>query len=119
MQFSIVIAWFNSSTPLVENAVKFTRPGAQIGIRIAAGEEAGNRGVRIEVIDDGPGIPPSVCRPSFHPFRQLDGSTTREVGGMGIGLAFAKQLADRMGGTLSVTSEMGSGSTFTVFLPEA
>ena len=104
---------------LVENAVKFTRPGAQIGIRIAAGEEAGNRGVRIEVIDDGPGIPSERLPTLFHPFRQLDGSTTREVGGMGIGLAFAKQLADRMGGTLSVTSEMGSGSTFTVFLPEA
>jgi signal transduction histidine kinase len=104
---------------LVENAVKFTRPGAQIGLQISAGEEEGKRGVRVVVTDDGPGIPPERLPTLFHPFRQIDGSTTREVGGMGIGLAFAKQLADRMEGTLSVSSEVGAGSRFTLFLPEA
>ncbi|HEU5310224.1 MAG TPA: ATP-binding protein [Candidatus Eisenbacteria bacterium] len=104
---------------LVENAVKFTRPGAQIGIRLLAGEEEGRRGVRIEVVDDGPGIPADRLSTLFHPFRQLDGSTTREVGGMGIGLALAKQLAEQMEGVLRVTSEIGAGSTFTLFLPEA
>ena len=104
---------------LVENAVKFTRPGAQIGIVVAANDGEGGRGVRIDVTDDGPGIPAERLSSLFHPFHQLDGSTTREVGGMGIGLAFAKQLAERMGGSLSVMSEVGGGSTFTLFLPEA
>jgi len=103
---------------LLDNAVKFTRPGAQIGLHVATGDQEGKRGVRMEVTDDGPGIPPERLPTLFHPFRQVDGSTTREVGGMGIGLAFAKQLAERMGGTLSVSSEMGTGSRFTLFLPE-
>ena len=104
---------------LVENAVKFTRPGAQIGLHVTAGEEEGKRGARVVVRDDGPRISQERLPTLFHPFRQVDGSTTREVGGMGIGLAFAKQLAERMGGTLSVSSEVGAGSRFTLFLPEA
>jgi signal transduction histidine kinase len=75
--------------------------------------------IRIEVADDGPGISPEHLSALFDSFQQGDGSATRKVGGMGLGLALAKELAERMGGTLEVRSEIGVGSTFTLSLPAA
>jgi signal transduction histidine kinase len=103
---------------LVDNAVKFTTQGARIGLRAECVKSTeGPRRVRIDVTDDGPGIPKDRISGLFDSFSQVDGSATRKVGGMGLGLAFAKELAEKMGGTLSVTSEIGSGSTFSLFLP--
>jgi signal transduction histidine kinase len=104
---------------LVDNAVKFTSQGARIEIRATCGEEQGRSCVHIQVVDDGPGIPPDRLDDLFHSFHQVDGSATRKVGGMGLGLAFARRLAEGMGGTLTVSSAVGAGSIFTLSLPAA
>jgi signal transduction histidine kinase len=73
-------------------------------------------GVAVEVQDNGPGIPKRNLETLFEPFRQGDGSSTRTAGGLGLGLALVRQIADRMGAGLEVASEFGMGSTFTVNL---
>ena len=104
---------------LVDNAVKFSRPGSRIVLRADEVLRDGDRWVRIEVEDDGPGIPADQLTTVFAAFRQLDGSTTRSVGGMGIGLALAHDLAEKMGGRLIVASDSVRGSTFTLLLRAA
>ncbi len=97
---------------LLANAVKFTAAGEVI-LAVAA-ENAGGRlwGVRFSVRDTGIGIPDEQMHRLFESFSQVDASTTRRYGGTGLGLAISKRLTDLMGGTLSVESEEGSGSTF-------
>jgi signal transduction histidine kinase len=104
---------------LVENAVKFTPPGARIHLRVEAERSPEQDRVRVDVEDNGPGIPPDRLPHIFESFRQGDGSGTREHGGMGLGLALAKQLAEKMNGELSVTTEIGAGTVFTLRLPAA
>lgn len=107
---------------LLENAVKFTPAGSVIRIRVEsapAQDGAGAPGVRVEVADDGPGIPAEQLAAIWDSFRQGDGSSTRRHGGLGIGLAFARRLADRMDGRLEVESEPGKGATFRLTLPLA
>ena len=67
--------------------------------------------------DTGIGIPPASLDTIFEKFKQLENFLTREHGGTGLGLALVKQLVDHMGGRITLTSEVGVGSTFTVFLP--
>jgi len=95
---------------LVDNAVKFTPAGTRIVLRTAADESS----VRIEVEDNGPGIPSERMGLVLEPFRQVDGSPTREVGGLGLGLAVARQIAEQMGARLEVQSEVGVGTMFRV-----
>jgi signal transduction histidine kinase len=97
---------------LVSNAVKFTDQGS-ITVRVAADEN----GVELAVTDTGPGIPPEAHGIIFEPFRQLDGSTTRRHGGVGLGLYIVRRLVDLLGGSFHVRSEIGRGSTFSVSLP--
>jgi signal transduction histidine kinase len=104
---------------LLENAVKFTPHGTRIRLRARRGGEDDRPEVRIELEDDGPGILPQHLPTLFEPLRQVDGSSTRTVGGMGLGLALVKQLAERMDGRLDVRSEVGSGTTFVLSLPAA
>ena len=104
---------------LIDNAVKFTPEGSRIQLRVGRASEQGQSWVRIDIEDDGPGIPKERLPVLFESFRQVDGSTTREVGGMGMGLAFARRLATAMEGRLTVTSEIGKGSAFSLFLPAA
>jgi len=99
---------------LVGNAVKFTHAGF---IRIAIrGEPAadGRWHITLAVEDSGIGIPAAKAATIFEKFTQADTSTTRTYGGTGLGLAICKQLAELMGGTISVTSEVDHGSCFAV-----
>jgi signal transduction histidine kinase/HPt (histidine-containing phosphotransfer) domain-containing protein len=99
-------------TNLLGNAVKFTERG-KVEIRISKESERDERvTIRFDIQDTGIGISEDDQRTLFAPFVQADGSVTRRYGGTGLGLAIAKQLAEMMGGTLSLTSEPGYGSTF-------
>jgi PAS domain S-box-containing protein len=100
---------------LVSNAVKFTSQG-KVTVRAALRDSA-EAAVRIEVVDTGIGIEPSILDHMFEPFTQADASTTRNYGGTGFGLAIARQLIELMGGTVGAESELGAGSTFWIELP--
>jgi len=100
---------------LLSNAMKFTEPGGEVVVDTAL---AGDR-VCIEVRDTGCGIGPDDVDTIFEPFVQIDASLTRRTGGTGLGLAIARQLTSAMGGTLTVRSAVGAGSTFTLALPIA
>lgn len=104
---------------LIDNAVKFTAQGARIQLRVHEVVKDGEAWIAIDVVDDGPGFPPDQLPTLFEPFRQLDGSMTRAVGGMGLGLSLARRLAEGLGGRLTATSELGKGSTFSLLLPGA
>ncbi|MDP6634841.1 MAG: ATP-binding protein [Phycisphaerae bacterium] len=97
---------------LIGNAVKFTEAGQ---IAVTASESGGM--ISIAVADTGIGISPDVLPHVFDSFRQADGSNTRKYEGTGLGLAISQQLAGLLGGQITVTSELGKGSTFTVRLP--
>ncbi|MBC5763691.1 PAS-domain containing protein [Ramlibacter albus] len=97
---------------LLGNALKFTSQGG-FGLRAAAIEG----GVKFEVYDSGIGIGADAQSRLFGRFAQADSSTTRTHGGTGLGLAIVKQLCEQMGGSVSLRSEEGKGSTFTVELP--
>ena len=98
---------------LISNAVKFTAAGS-VTVRIDAGE--GDM-VRLSVADTGIGMSPDHIGRLFDKFVQADSSTTRRYGGTGLGLAICRELCGAMGGAISVESEPGQGSRFTVLLP--
>jgi signal transduction histidine kinase len=100
---------------LVSNALKFTRAGGRV--TVSAAPEG--RLVRVSVADTGIGIPAEALPRLFSKFYQVDSSVTREFGGTGLGLAITKSLVEAMGGTLSVESQVGVGSTFSFTLPLA
>ncbi|GAA6621551.1 ATP-binding protein [Scytonema sp. NUACC26] len=99
---------------LLSNAVKFTPQGGQITIALTiAGTHA-----QIQVTDTGIGINPDFLPYIFEHFRQEDGATTRKFGGLGLGLAIARQIVEMHGGTVQAESPgVGKGATFTVKLP--
>jgi len=97
---------------LLSNAVKFTDRGR---IRLLVQREDDDLILRVE--DDGIGMPPEQVSRLFSPFEQADGSTTRRFGGTGLGLAICKNLCEQMGGSITVSSNLGQGSTFEVRLP--
>jgi signal transduction histidine kinase/CheY-like chemotaxis protein len=98
------------------NAVKFTDRG-EVTLRVTSpGLEGDRLRVRLEVTDTGIGIEPANQSRIFEEFVQEDASTTRRYGGTGLGLAIARQLAELMGGQLSLRSAPGAGSTFSVEL---
>jgi signal transduction histidine kinase/HPt (histidine-containing phosphotransfer) domain-containing protein len=96
---------------LVGNAFKFTERG-EVAVRVEPGPVAGE--LRFSVRDTGIGIPPEKQGQIFQEFTQADSSTTRRYGGTGLGLAISLRLARLMGGDLSLASEPGAGSTFTL-----
>jgi PAS domain S-box-containing protein len=103
-------------TNLINNAVKFTEKG-HVLLNVTAGTADGRGFIRFDVEDTGTGIPEDKLCEIFESFSQVDGSTTRKYGGTGLGLAITKQLAGLMGGTLTVASQLGVGSTFSLVLP--
>jgi signal transduction histidine kinase len=99
---------------LLINAVKFTHEG---GVTLFVRDLPGREGVEFSVRDTGIGIKPEELSKIFEAFHQVDASATREFGGVGLGLAIAKNLVDLLQGEIRVESEVQKGSTFTVFLP--
>jgi PAS domain S-box-containing protein len=105
---------------LTSNAVKFTDAGEVVVRLDRVGEATGDWvTVRIEVADTGIGIDPAEQAHILEPFAQADASTTRRYGGTGLGLAISRQLAEAMGGAMSLESTPGRGSTFRVVVPLA
>jgi PAS domain S-box-containing protein len=95
---------------LLSNAVKFTEPGGHLSVSC----ESDGRFVSIRVADTGAGIPEAQLDLIFEPFVQV--SQRRESSGTGLGLAISRSLAEAMGGSLTATSQVGVGSTFTLKL---
>jgi two-component system CheB/CheR fusion protein len=101
---------------LVSNALKFTPSGGRIEMHLRHDDDE----VRLDVVDTGQGIAPEFIHAVFEMFRQADRSTTRQHGGMGIGLALVKHLAEEQGGRVAVASAgVDQGATFSVWLPKA
>ena len=98
---------------LLSNAFKFTRAGA-VALRVSMTPEGH---VAFAVQDSGIGIPPEQQEVIFEAFRQADGSTHRKYGGTGLGLSISRDLARLLGGDVTVRSEPGKGSIFTLRLP--
>jgi CheY-like chemotaxis protein/HPt (histidine-containing phosphotransfer) domain-containing protein len=106
---------------LLSNAVKFTEKG-EVMVNVSLSQPSGSGRdpkspqndcrIHIAVHDTGRGIPHDQFDRLFQSFSQVDGSTTRKYGGTGLGLAISKRLAEMMGGTMWVESEVGVGSTF-------
>lgn len=100
---------------LLTNAVKFTPSGGRVSISCGAVDDQ----VAVSVLDTGPGIPEAKLESIFDAFVQIDRSLTQIQEGIGLGLAISRELARGMSGDLKVSSEEGTGSTFTLILPRA
>jgi len=101
---------------LMSNANKFTERGT-ITIAARQGQENGRDWITISVADTGIGMTPEQMGKLFQEFSQADASTTRKYGGTGLGLAISKRFCQMMGGDITVESDPGHGSTFTIRLP--
>ncbi|MGA5449253.1 HAMP domain-containing protein [Streptomyces umbrinus] len=111
---------------LLSNAVKFTEQGGvELRIEPAADDEVpdgvlrGGTIVAFRVRDTGVGIPEQHLETIFGAFQQADGTTSRKYGGTGLGLSITREIAQLLGGAVTVASTLGQGSTFTLFLPVA
>src|SRR5262249_45769307 len=101
---------------LISNAIKFTEKG-EVSLRVEPEGDDGETGIRLLITDTGIGIAADKQSYMFEKFSQLDGWATRRFGGTGLGLAICRELAQLMGGEITVKSAVGEGSTFTVILP--
>jgi PAS domain S-box-containing protein len=98
---------------LANNSVKFTEKGS-VSVKMLRVDE---NSWQIQTVDTGGGIPKEAQQYIFESFRQVEGTSTRKHGGVGLGLSIVKQLVDLMKGKINVESELGMGSTFTATLP--
>ena len=100
---------------LLSNAIKFTPRGGKVQLRLSRV----NSHVEVAVSDTGRGITPEFLPYVFERFRQADASFSREHGGLGLGLAIARQIVAAQGGQIGVASQIGAGSQFWFSLPAA
>lgn len=98
---------------LVQNAIKFTPPGGHVRVEFAPSTDA----LVVTVSDSGIGISADDVESIFEDFHQVDATDSREFDGVGLGLHIVRRLVDRLGGSVAVASEPGSGSVFTVEIP--
>jgi len=98
---------------LLSNAFKFTPKGGRVTARLS--QDSGT--VVMAVSDTGIGIPNDKLGRIFERFYQVDGSATRQYGGVGLGLALVKEIVEAHGGRMAVSSQVGEGATFTILLP--
>ena len=98
---------------LLDNAVKYTEPGGRIEIDVEVLQDV----VRVSVSDTGLGIPDRDLSRIFERFYRVDKARSRELGGTGLGLSIVRHLVQKMGGAVSVQSEVGKGSSFAFTLP--
>ncbi len=104
-------------TNLLSNAVKFTPEGGKVSLDVdEIARERGKATIRIVISDTGIGMSREQQARVFNAFEQADGSISRKFGGTGIGLAISRSFAEMMGGSLTVRSELGKGSAFTVII---
>ncbi len=101
---------------LLSNAAKFCERG-RIQLLVSRHAEAGGDVLMFQLSDTGIGMTPQHVAKLFQPFSQADSSTTRRFGGTGLGLAISRRFCRMLGGDITVESEQGKGSTFTVTLP--
>jgi signal transduction histidine kinase/ActR/RegA family two-component response regulator len=101
---------------LVGNAIKFTDQG-HVHVKISHQMEENRPFIRFDIEDTGVGIPRDRQQAIFESFTQADGSTTRKYGGTGLGLTVTKQLTGLLGGKLTLSSEVGKGSVFSLIIP--
>ncbi|SOD18284.1 response regulator [Pedobacter xixiisoli] len=115
---------------LLSNAFKFTKAKGTIVVEAGIGEKSQikqNKSlldselppIYFSVTDSGIGIPKDKLQVIFEAFQQEDGSTSRKYGGTGLGLSISRELANLLGGEIQLKSEVGMGSTFTLFIPQA
>jgi two-component system sensor histidine kinase SenX3 len=100
---------------LVANAIAYSPDGSRVGIGLASG---GDGSVEVAVTDQGFGIPEEELERVFERFYRVDPARSRRTGGTGLGLAIVKHVVQNHGGDVRVWSQVGSGSTFTVRLPQ-
>jgi two-component system phosphate regulon sensor histidine kinase PhoR len=98
---------------LLDNAIKFNRPAGEVRIEITRGPD---REVRISVADTGIGIPSQDLSRIFERFYRVDKARSRAVGGTGLGLSIVKHVLERMNGRITVESELGKGTVFSITL---
>lgn len=103
-------------TNLVTNAIKYNHPGGTV--RLCGGLTADAQYIVLEVADDGDGIPEEDLPRIFERFYRVDKNRSAATGGTGLGLSIVRNLVETMGGTIDVTSQLGEGSTFKVYLPK-
>lgn len=102
---------------LIHNAIKYGRPGGEVAVTLGQQESPSGIAVFVAVADDGEGIPREALPRLTERFYRVDVKRSRERGGTGLGLAIVKHILSRHQGRLTIESQVGVGSTFTVFLP--
>ncbi|MDR1293286.1 MAG: response regulator, partial [Clostridiales Family XIII bacterium] len=103
---------------ILSNAVKFTDDGGAIGLAVTGeARYGGGYFVKAAVSDDGIGISEEQQKELFEAFKQADAGTTRKYGGTGLGLALSSRIVEQMGGTITLASTLGEGSTFSIGFP--
>ncbi|WP_245792514.1 sensor histidine kinase [Bowdeniella nasicola] len=100
---------------LLDNAIRYSNPLSRVNLGVSADSEV----VRIAVVDEGIGVSPDQKERIFERFYRVDDARSRETGGTGLGLSIVKHIAADHGGTVTLWSEPGRGSTFTLVLPRA
>jgi two-component system, OmpR family, phosphate regulon sensor histidine kinase PhoR len=100
---------------LLDNAVKFNRPQGEVRVDV----KSSGKSVCITIADTGIGIPSEDLPRIFERFYRADKARSREMGGTGLGLSIVKHAVEQMGGTVSVNSRLGEGSSFTITIASA